>query len=100
MRLLARFKYERDTNVWILILKNLHVLFKCLISNDEYFRKFSSFVKNLLSEVASKLCFDLSREEGKKFDKDQIELFKPDNVFFLIYKMTCKDSYMSILLLC
>lgn len=68
MRLLNLFKNEKDTHVWIIILKNLHVLSKCLL-NLPFFDDFKSFLADLLRNVKLSISLVIKPDEGYLFIK-------------------------------
>jgi aminopeptidase N len=67
MRLLSKFRYEKDANVWIIMLKNLHVLSKCFLNNSELLTKLRGFLVEFLTHVTDYLRFELNDTESKNY---------------------------------
>ena len=66
MKLIWLFRNEADTNVWIILLKHIQPLSRCLLNTDLY-AKFQKFLSQLLKNIIDKLGFELKPDEGKLF---------------------------------
>ena len=64
MRLISKFQNETDTHIWMAIIKNLHLLSKCLLESSS-FEKFKAFLKQLFKNVTSRIGFEPQSGEGK-----------------------------------
>lgn len=64
MRLISKFQNETDTHIWMAIIKNLHLLSKCLLESSS-FDRFKSFLNQLFKNITSKIGFEPQAGEGK-----------------------------------
>ncbi len=62
LRLLIKFKKEKDANVWITILKNMHVLIK-ILAGTELFAKFSEYFADLLKDAVEFVGFQVNKND-------------------------------------
>ncbi len=74
MKLIWLFRNETDTYVWIILLKHIQPLSRCLLNTDLY-SQFEQFLNRLLENIINKLGFELKSDEGKLFFK-VIKCFK------------------------
>jgi hypothetical protein len=63
MRLISKFQDETDTHIWMAIIKNLHLLSKCLLESS-LFDKFKSFLNQLFKKITNKIGFEPQSGEG------------------------------------
>ncbi len=63
MQLIWALRKETNTYVWLMLLKQIQPLARCLL-NTEFIEKFEHFFKNLLKDISLKLGFDLKPTEG------------------------------------
>jgi hypothetical protein len=63
MRLVATFKNETDTNVWSVILDNLHDL-SGFFADTKFSSKFNEFFSGLLQNVAKRVGFEVQKNDG------------------------------------
>ncbi len=64
MKLIWALRNEKDTYVWLILLKQLQPLSRCLL-DTELTEEFGWFFKSLLKNVSSKLGFELKSTEGQ-----------------------------------
>ena len=56
-------KKETNTYVWMVLLKQIQQLNKCLL-NTSLFDSYTNFLKSLLQNISSKLGFEIKSDEG------------------------------------
>lgn len=63
LKILEHFRFENDAHVWIIILKNLNFMLKCVI-NQTYSEKLQMYLRYLLTDIKKKIGFEIKQNEG------------------------------------